>query len=249
MFKKAIFLFILSLLSFMYSNAQSMTSRNLLDNLAPHWVFLEDLREELFASTKMEYVAVLEQAYSFIQLELRDEDGQLFLQIKYQMRSENSLSLYSFYCDNKNMATQLEDQAKKQLENFEWKVPSKSKFQLSNNQIQYLEIADRIATFGDDISTNPSFYTKLLLTANVIQLEQINRRNSRSIDHKNSYFLRDLYFVIPLKDANEGKKASKIGAHFIGDLEIRFQDSSAKSQRATGDKIMLQIKEEVKNYN
>lgn len=248
MLKKATILFFLVLIFSTYSSAQSMTSRNLLNNLVPYWEFLEGLRTDLSESTDIAYTSVLQQAYSFIQLELRDEEGQLFLQLKYQIQSDSTLALYSFYCDNKNIAAQLETQAKKLLTHFEWHTPSKNNFKLTDKQIQYLEIADRIAAVGNDIFADPSFYNLFILKADLIKLEQINRRNSRSIDHKESYFLRDLYFLIPLKDKKDSQKTAKINHSFIGDLEIYFGDSSAKSQRGTGDKIQLQLEEELKNY-
>lgn len=245
--KKVTILLVLFISCSIYSNAQSMTSRDLLNNLVPHWVFLEELRDDLSKSTHAKYTASLEQAYSFIQLELKDEEEQVFLQIRYQIQSETKLSLYSFYCDNENIAAKLEEKAKELLVNFEWDSPAKKIFPLSQEQILYLEIADRIAKVGNDISAYPSYYSALILTSGFIKLEQINGRNSRSIDHKDSYFLRDLYFLIPLKD-KAIKKDAFIDLYFIGAMEILFQDSSAKSQRGTGDEILLQLKKEIKNY-
>jgi hypothetical protein len=269
MLKKASLLFFLFLLLSTYSKAQSMTSRNLLNNVVPHWSFLEQLREDLYVSTGTKYTAVLEQSYSFIQLELRDNEEQLFLQIRYQIKSGNKLTLYSFYCDKEDIAVELETQAKRLLAIFEWNTslshsnhPSKlevhnkqvedsttkNEFKLTDEQITYLEIADRIAAVGDDISTYPSFYNTFTLTADFIKLAQINDRNSRSIDHKDSYFMRDLYFTISLKQKAKKQNAPKVDCYFIGEMEVLFQDSSAKSQRETGDRIMLQLKEEIKNY-
>ncbi|MBL4649841.1 MAG: hypothetical protein JKY03_08920 [Aureispira sp.] len=262
--KNALLFFIFLLIS-TYSKAQPMTSRNLLNNLAPHWAFLEQLREDLQESTSTKYTATLEQSYSFIQLELRDGDNQLFLQIRYQIKSENKLTLYSFYCDQEDIRVELEAQVKELLVNLEWNQSSqkpntqvdnsttKSAFKLTDEQILYLEIADRIAAVGNDISTSPSFYNTLTLTANFIKLEHVNRRNSRSINHKDSYFMRDLYFIIPLREKEQNKRKNptleiRIGSYFIGAMEVLFQDNSAKSKRETGDKIMLQLKEEIKNY-
>lgn len=278
MLKKVSHLFFLFLLLSTYSKAQSMTSRNLLNNLVPHWAFLEQLREDLYESTGTKYTAVLEQSYNFIQLELRDNEEQLFLQIRYQIKSGNKLTLYSFYCDKEDIAVELEVQAKRLLANFEWNTslshsshPSKlrwtfttsklevhnkqvedsttkNEFKLTDEQITYLEIADRIAAVGDDIFTYPSFYNTFTLTADFIKLAQINDRNSRSIDHKDSYFMRDLYFTISLKQEAKKQNAPKVDCYFIGAMEVLLQDSSAKFQRETGNKIMLQLKEEIKNY-
>lgn len=224
-----------------------MTSRNLLNNLVPHWAFLEELRDDLSKSTHAKYTASLEQAYTFIQLELKDDEAQVFLQIRYQIQSETKLSLYSFYCDNENIEAELEEKAKELLINFEWSSSAKKVFPLTKEQILYLEIADRIARVGNDISAYPSYYSALKLTSHFIKLEQINGRNSRSIDHKDSYFLRDLHFLIPLKEETI-KKGAFVEPYLIGAMEVLFQDSSAKSQRETGNKIMLQLKEEIKNY-
>jgi hypothetical protein len=230
----------------------------LLNNVAPYWTFLEQLRGDLSESTNTKYTARLEQAYTFIILELRDNEDQLFLEIKYRFKSEDKLSLYSFYCDNKKVKHEIELRAKQLLTNFKW-VNASSKerkdsiitneFKLTKEQIHYLEIADRIAMIGNDIYTYPSFYNSLILTDDFIKLVHINDRNSRSIDHKDNYFLRDLYFTIPLKE--KGIKKSNgfdLDNYFIGHMKISFQDHSVKSLRATGDQIMLQIKEEIKNY-
>jgi hypothetical protein len=228
-----------------------MTSRTLLNNLEPYWVFLGQLNIELSESTGTKYTSKLQQAYSFIILELEDEDHQQFLQIRYQIQSKNKLSIYDLYCDDKKIEAKLEAKANQLLVNFEWNTPAKQEFELKDKQVLYLEIADRIAAVGNDIFAEPSFYSLVTLTANAIKLDQINGQNSRSIDHKDSYFLRELSFSIPLKDQTDKTEKSKavlIDGYLIGDMEILFGDSSAKSQRATGDQIRLQLQEEIKNY-
>ena len=245
--KTGLIFFILFSLS-TYSHAQSMTSRALLNNLEPYWVFLEQLKVELSESTGAKYTSKLQQAYSFIILELEDEEEQQFLQIRYQIQSKNKLSIYDFHCDDKKIAAKLEAKAKQLLVGFEWTTPAKQEFKLTDKEVLYLEIADRIAAVGDDVFADPSFYSLVTLTADFVKLEQVNQQNSRSIDHKDSYFLRDLSFLISIKGKNETLKSSKMNLYFIGDMEIRFEDSSAASRRATGDKIRLQLQEEIRNY-
>lgn len=238
------------------SNAQSITSLNLLNNITSHWEFLEQLRDDLSESTNTKYTARLEQSYTFIILELRNEEDQSFLEIKYRFKSEKELTLYSFYCDNKEIAHEIELRAKQLLTSFKWSNKASkevdnsiitNEFKLTKEQIHYLEIADRIAMVGNDIYTYPSFYNSFILTDHFIKLVHINDRNSRSIDHKDNYFLRDLYFFIPLND-NTIKKDTYIDSYFIGAMEVLFQDNSTKPQKATGNQIILQIKEEIENY-
>ncbi len=38
------------------------------------------------------------------------------------------------------------------------------------------------------------------------------------------------------------------GSFFIGDMEILFNDGSAKSRKETGDEIKIQIESEIKKY-
>ena len=228
--------------------AQSMNSKTLLNNLEPFWVLLENLRTDLEKNTGHQYTSSLEQSYGFIQLDLIDAKQQLFLRVRYQLQHPKKLSLHSVYCRDENKSKQFNNDINRVLGDFEWHSNPDSDFKLTAKQTEYLALADRIAALGNDINATPSHYGSVTITSDFIQLTQINRRNSRSLDHKDSYCMRDLYFVIPLKKNNEAKEKLKIGSYYLGEMEVYFQDVSAKTQRTTGDKIMAQLKEEIKNY-
>lgn len=233
----------------MQCNAQAMTSRTLLNNLEPFWFSLETLRKNILETTGNEYTSTLQQSYGFIILELRNAEQQLFLQVKFQIQFPKKLTCYSFYCEEKNMATKIKAYTDQLAGDFEWNESPESTFKLTPQQIQYLEMADRIASPGNDINATPSSYGSVIITSEFIKFEQINHMNSTSLDHKDSYSLRDLYFIIPLKGTSKRRHDLKIGSYYLGEMEVFFQDGSAKTQRATGDQIMIQLREAIKNQN
>ncbi len=247
MFKNAVLFAILFCLS-TFVKAQSLSSKTLLNNLEPFWVLLEDLREDLEKLTHKEYTSSLEQSYHFIQLELRDSAQQLFLQIKYQIQFPKKIARYSFYCQDKNIPDQFEVHSNQMIGAFEWDSIPKDTFKLSTKQTQHLEIADRIAALGNDLGATPSDYESVIITSTFIKLKQSNSKNSKSLDHKDSYFLRDLYFIVPLNESINKKEHSLIKAYYIGDMKVFFYDGSAKSQKITGDKIKAQLENEIKRY-
>jgi len=250
MLKKVAIFYIIILSFSTYSKAQSMTSRTLLNNLEPFWGFLESLRKNTQESTGKKYTSHLEQSYSFIQLELRDTEQLLLLQVRYQLQHPPKLDIYSFYCDDKKLSKKLKTQCRKMVGDFEWNNTPSTTFILSEQQSQYFEIADRIASLANDINATPTCYGAVIITSESIKLEQINRWNSKSLDHKDSYFMRDLYFVIPLiKNDTKEKTHHSFGSYYIGTMEVFFQDGSAKKQRTIGDKIMMQLEKEIENYN
>lgn len=250
MLKNTLLLLIILFSSSSYCKAQLMNSKIVVDNLAPFCVSLENIKEQAQATTGATYIASLEQAYSFIQLELRDTDEQVFFQVKYQIQFSDQLSYYDDpYCEDKKLGKRLKKTTDQFIGCFKWQEQPTNNFKLSPEQTKYLEIADRIAALSNDMpNTRPSYYSKVIITADFIRLEQINHWNSRSLDHKDSYFLRDLYFVIPQETEKTIKKSDRFGVKYIGEMEVFFSDGSAEKRRDVGDKIRLQIKEELDNY-
>jgi hypothetical protein len=116
---------------------------------------------------------------------------------------------------------------------------------LSLKQIEYLQIADRIRTLDHHRGVREN----VTITSTFIKLNQTNHWNARSLDHKDSYLLRNLDFIVPLKrNINKKEDPREVGSKYIGDIEVIFNDRSAKSRRSTGDKIKIQIENEIKKY-
>jgi hypothetical protein len=231
-------------------NSQSLSSRALLNNLEPSWVFIEELRSNLEKETGNTFKSSIEQGYDFIGFELKDSTNQLFLQIHCKIKHPGELVLEKLYCVDKNLSNKLKKETKEITGPFQWDSLPKKTFKLNQEVIKYLEIADRIAAFGNDLSARPTDYRSVTITKNEIKLDQSNHMNSRSLDHKDSYLLRDLIFLIPLENRNKkGSDKIVIGSYFIGDMEIIFNDGSAKSQKYTGDKISKQLELEIKHFN
>lgn len=249
--RRKLVLFMIAFLGFSFmSISQSITSRTLLNNLKPYWLFLEDIRQDIEKTTGNKYESVLEQSYEFIQLDLRDSSQQLYLRIIYKIELPGKLIRYDFYCADKKISTRMESNADKLVGAFTWDSIPENIFELSTKQIEYIQIADRIASLGNDshLSAKPSDYKSVIITSDFIKLDQSNHWNSRSLD-KDSYYLRDLQFIIPLKENINNKDSRKTSEnYYIGDMEIIFSDGSAKSHKDIGDKIKAQIDIEIKKY-
>lgn len=248
MFKKLSILFLLILSFSMNTNAKPISSTSILNKLEPFWSLLETIRTDLEEISTNKYTARLEQSYDFIIMDLRDAEEQIFLELKYQAQSNKKLICYSFYCADEKRSKKIKTQTNKMLGAFDWDEKPTSLFELNNEQINYLDIADRIASLGNDIDAEPSDYASIIITEDCIRLSQSNHRNSRSLDHKKTYLMRDLVFTIPLKNKDTQENKSQYGKYYLGEMEIYFKDASAEIQKETGDNILKQIKEEIENY-
>lgn len=249
MLQKLLTLGVLTLAFSFTGSSQQLSSQTLLNKLHPFWEAIEEIREEVTEKKGVHYVSLLEQSYDFITLILQDSSGQLFLEIKYQLKSQNMLVQTNFYCADEELRKKVLAKAKKMEGKFDWNNPAKTTFNLSSDQILYLQIADRIASKGNDISARPSDYGRLLLSSKWIKLTQSNHWNSKSLDHKDSYYMRDLSILIPLeKVAESDPNPISIDLYQIGAMQVHFVDGSAKSSRGTGDEILAQIKKEMEDF-
>lgn len=120
----------------------------------------------------------------------------------------------------------------------------------SAETVRYVSIADRIAKevyfcdAGD--AYRPGYFSEIILEHEaLIILRQINRHNSRSIDHKKDYFMRELEFFIPLKP---GPKKLSFDEDTIGEMRIRFFDHSTQNNQKCGDRIREKIRDEKSNF-
>lgn len=232
--------------------SQSISSKQVLQKLGPYWDFADNIRKQIEDTSKYEWQTVIEQSYGFIIVEIR-RDYSIFLRVEYQVQ-QKEMKIYNFYCAEKKLEKRMKKKCQILEKPFDWNDVSNSYFKFSKEIENYLEIADRIAAKGNDISARPSDFGRIILRSDYIKLSQNNHWNSRSLDHKDSYFMRDLSFKIKFADpSKEHPKKDKniiaIGQYFIGFMEINFNDGSAKSQQGTGDEILAQLKKEVQSFS
>ncbi len=227
--------------------SQSVSTEKALAKLKPFWNFSESIRMQIQDTTKQEWKSVIEQSYNFIILEVR-RDISIFLRVEYQLQ-QKELKIYDFYCANKKLEKKLKKECQIFEKPFDWHAAPKDSFKLSQDFKNYLEIADRIAEKGNDISAHPTNFGRIILRKDHVKLLQNNHRNSRSLDHKDSYFMRDLSFKIHYqKQVKKKLDPIAMGRYFIGEMEVIFYDGSAKSQREAGNRIQKQIDEEIENF-
>jgi hypothetical protein len=164
-----------------------------------------------------------------------------YMECTYRI-DQDKIVLATFYFQNKER----EEVVKKYL--FEntpssW-TPGKEKNSFSPEVVRYLTIADDIAksahqcSAGDNYS--PGYYSEISVEEDRIVLRQINRLNSRSLDHRDDYHMRDLEFFIPLQVLEE--KASSYDFR-IDNMFINFSDMSSKNNKGCGQQVMAKIVE------
>ena len=111
----------------------------------------------------------------------------------------------------------------------------------------YLTIAESIAsaaylcTAGDDY--RPGYFSEIIVQSEGITLRQTNHMNSRSLDHKQNYSLRDLQFFIPSKQSVRQRPLT-MNEVYIGTMRISFSDRSSQNNKMCGDRILEKIGEE-----
>jgi hypothetical protein len=65
------------------------------------------------------------------------------------------------------------------------------------------------------------------------RMEQNNRNNARSSDHRDDYTMRDLALILPL--GNEAMAQPRFGEERIGELVVQFSDGSSSQHKTVGD--------------
>jgi len=187
-------------------------------------------------------------SYSFLKLKLdvlshsvdhTRESSTLYMQCTLRIDKE-SILLEEIYCVDKERGSYLRDFIQQQSPKT-WNT-SISENIFEAETLRYLEIADEIAKEGYLCSTgdnyNPGFFSKIVINDDGIVLEQINRMNAKSIDHKQDYHMRDLEIFIPL--STQGEHLS-LENYKIGQMLITFDDRSSKNNKACGDRILEKI--------
>ncbi len=191
--------------------------------------------------------------YTFLYLELRtvikneknEIDNELYCKITFELK-ESKMELTEVYCQENSRKTAMEKIIDHNLRanNNKWIIEHTDKIFIDKNVTNYLLVSDSIAeqayncASGDDYW--PGYYNKVLMDDERIELSQVNRMNSRSLDHKDDYSMRDLVFTIPL---NGLTKVTYLYDYEIGDMKINFYDGSSKNNKTCGEKIIKKILE------
>ncbi len=180
-----------------------------------------------------------------------ERNESLYVQATFQY-DEKTSSLTDLYSKDSNVEALLAPHFKSIISSTpEHLIATENYEPLSEGVSIYLKIAESIAkqaylcTSGDDYS--PGYFSKIVLNAEGVLLEQINYKNSRSLAHKEDYSLRDLTFFIPYDLQKLGKAGFE--DEYIGAMRISFSDRSSANNRNCGDKIRLQIDAERMNFN
>jgi len=227
-----------------------MNTIEFLHALHPYLILLTAIATNSKERTGSEMIKTISLSYSNIKLRLevqdkKDADSNLYLLASFQIDQEKVL-LTDVYCKDTEKRKEFEEAIRSQmppsafLQSFTLEEDPFSK-----EVIHYLTIADAIAkqaylcSSGDDY--RPGYFSEIILEENRIVLRQINRHNSRSVDHKQDYHLRDLEFFIPLNDVAEKLSFQD---EQIGAMRIHFSDGSSKNNKQCGDRIQKKINEE-----
>ncbi|MFL5729128.1 MAG: hypothetical protein ACJ75J_06520, partial [Cytophagaceae bacterium] len=243
------------------AHTQSMKTVDILAKLNLYQDLLKEMQQQelvyLQARNKdIRLSKVLSVEYSFITLELmsstKEEDsGQLYCSVRFELTDQGTI-LNEVFCEEESRKLELEKRIKKNKALYRFILNDKSNesFPYSPTIFRYLNIADTIAVKamhcarGDDY--RPGFYSKIEITDEFIVLSQINHMNSRSLEHKENYSLRDLEFIIPLTGI--AKDPSRYD-YQIGEMLVEFSDRSSSSYKSCGAHIKEQMEQEKKAYD
>ncbi len=201
------------------------------------------LLDKVTAALPVKTTGSVSLSYSSIKLKLTGSDensSTLYFQCVFQIQQQQ-IKLVNVYAEQKNKQEEFMIFVNEHLSGLSFNT-DKSEATYSPTVINYLAIADAIAkqsylcSSGDDY--HPGYYSEIIIEETQLVLKQINRHNSRSIDHKNDYHLRELEFYIPLQPT-EVKLAFQ--EESIGEMKLRFFDHSSQNNKSCGDRIKEQI--------
>ena len=162
--------------------------------------------------------------YSFITINITESDNH-YATIRFEI-SDNTAKIESIHATEQHIQATVKSQTWPGL-----KSNNPEKLSWSGEIIQQVDAADNIAsltvncTRGDDY--HPGNFSKVLLSENHIELQQINYMNAKSLDHKNDYSLRSLVFRIPLTGSTK--------------MITEFTDRSSENNRHCGERIKAAI--------
>ena len=256
---KTVFLFI-GLFVFFTSNAQTMTTIEILQNLKPYVTFLEELKHSELSNVKnqegfVELRGSVSNQYNFITVRLhcvtsplnddrKSFDERLLCEVRFEIVNDK-IVLKEVYHEKplRNTAIVLSVQSNKKISDVSWqtKVEHPASYL---EYLQYLTAADQIASLAMNCASGdnyrPGFYSQIEIGEEYIWLTQNNHMNSRSLDHKENYSMRKLKFWIPLIEHPE---QTRMFDYTIDAMKLEFSDHSSANNRACGDRIEDKIKE------
>ncbi len=196
--------------------------------------------EQLTKSLKIEY--------SFITLDL-DSTAGLHCSVMFEFRNR-AVSLKEVYAANKDRTAHINKLISTcKIDQYIWEESPQNPHFYPPVILQYLASADAIAgkafncTHGDNYY--PGYFSKTKITDNEIVLSQINHMNSKSLDHKTNYSLRELEFIIPLTSID---RSVSLDETKIGDMLVHFSDRSSSNNKNCGELITQQIKTEKEKF-
>lgn len=185
-----------------------------------------------------------------LKLDIRENQNEsnrslsLYLECTFRINGQKATCM-EVYCKSQDLEKELKGFILQHTpaEGYAWNTRTKAS-RYSQEVLRYLDIADEIAkkgylcSAGDDY--RPGYFSEIIVRDKSIVLRQVNHWNSRSIDHKNDYHMRDLEFLIPLHPTEE-KKSSIHYNDQIGEMLIHFSDRSSKNNKHCGDAIQEEI--------
>src|SRR5690606_14715336 len=179
--------------------------------------------------------------YSFITIDIKGSD-QLFGQLRFEVTTDEG-KLTSCFCKDDALQKMITTKVESKTWSG-WTSPSSTVLPYSQQVLSSMEIADSIAalakncTRGDEY--RPGNFSKVMLTSNLIRLEQVNHMNAKSLAHKKDYSLRSLVFTIPLESNSPDERS--FHGYKIGIMTANFSDNSSENIRPCGDKIVAELK-------
>jgi hypothetical protein len=236
-----------------------MTSIEILSALQDYISLLNTIRDrQVSANPGQEFIPTVSLSYNNINLKLDTRNGAnennvaatLYLKCAFEIDQEKVFNT-EVYCENKGAEADLKEFILHHTPpaGYPWNTQPKANL-YDEALLSYISSADRIAKPGHDCASGdryaPGYYSNMIVTENSIVLEQINRWNSKSLDHKNDYHMRDLKIFIPLTPRK--KKESGFEEFQLGKMSVFFSDRSSKNNRSCGDAIMDKILEEKRNF-
>ena len=230
------------------------TCVNIINNLYDYLTLLKHLesialRNERIANSDFQMVHAVSIEYNTITLSLHtknqtDRYDTLYFKALFHMQKDLG-TCKEIYCVNTAVENELNAHISNAVPDAAMPWDDNKQDNYSKEIIDYLRIADRIAnaghlcSAGDDYS--PGFFSKIIASDTALILKQINRHNSRSIDHKQDYHMRELEIIIPT-NGNFDKR--RHGSYYIGNMIVDFSDQSSPKNKTCGDRILKKIAEE-----
>jgi len=230
-----------------------LTCKNIVNNLSGYLSLLKSVK---WIVTRSNHPRVVDEIlivpsitleYKTVKMLLHSKKGlddypQLYFQAVFQVSADHGV-LKDVYCVDKAIEDEFKNSNSNTISGPGIKWQDDSETNIYSDEVNgYLEISDRIAqqcylcTSGDDYY--PGYFSSTIVTEESITLKQINLHNSRSINHKSDYHMRELIIMIPtIQNYHE----TSFSDYKIGGMRIKFSDRSSAGNTVCGEKITQRI--------